>query len=99
MCPERGVGAALVLPHADPQAMNLHLVAISARVAKGAHAVVQLDGAGWHQPGERLRVPDNISLLIQPADAAELNPAENIWQYLRQNFLANRVFKTYQGNP
>ena len=42
-------------------------------------------------------MPDNISLLIQPAYAPELNPAENIWQYLRQNFLANRVFKTYEA--
>ena len=25
----------------------------------------------------------------------ELNAAENIWQYLRQTYLANRVFKSY----
>jgi len=25
----------------------------------------------------------------------ELNPAENIWQYLRDNWLSNRVFKSY----
>jgi hypothetical protein len=30
-----------------------------------------------------------------PAACPELNAAENIWQYLRQTYLSNRVFKTY----
>jgi transposase len=95
VCPARGIGAGLVLPLANTHAMNLHLAEISRHVAAGAHAVVQMDGAGWHQPGGRLRVPDNISVLIQPPYAPELNPTENVWQYLRQNYLANRVFDTY----
>jgi hypothetical protein len=33
--------------------MNLHLVEISANVAPGAHAVLTIDGAGWHQTGDR----------------------------------------------
>jgi transposase len=86
-----------VLPLANTEAMNLHLAKISERVAPGAHAVVQLDGAGWHQPGERLQVPANISLLYQPPYSPELNPAENVWQYLRQNYLANRVLTTYEA--
>jgi transposase len=59
----------------------------------GAHAIITLDGAGWHRSGDKLKVPDNISLLLLPPYAPELNPQENIWQYLRQNYLANRVFK------
>ena len=46
--------------------MTLHLAEISRQVAPGAHAVVTLDGAGWHQTGGKLRVPDNISLLPLP---------------------------------
>lgn len=95
VCPARGVGAALVLPQADAEAMNLHLAEISRCIAPGAHAVVTLDGAGWHQTGGRLRVPDNISLLHLPPYSPELNPVENVWQFLRQNHLANRVFDTY----
>ena len=95
VCAERGVGAAIVVPKADAYAMGLHLAEISGQVAPGAHAVVVLDGAGWHKPGKRLRVPDNISLLHLPPYSPELNPQENIWQYLRQNFLSNRVFATY----
>jgi hypothetical protein len=60
VCPDRGVGAALVLPHADIQAMNLHLREISTQVAAGAHAVLTVDGAGWHKPGGGLRVPNNV---------------------------------------
>lgn len=55
-----------MLPCVNIEAMNLHLAEISAQIAPGAHAVVTLDGAGWHQPGGRLIVPDNISLLPLP---------------------------------
>ena len=97
VCPARGVGAALVLPYANREAMNLHLAEISLCVSPGAHAVVTLDGAGWHQPGEGLKVPANISLLALPPYSPELNPQENVWQFLRQNYLSNRVFETYEG--
>ena len=97
VCPARGTGAALVLPYANAEAMNLHLAEISTCVTLGAHAVVTLDGAGWHQPGDKLKVPDNISLLPLPPYSPELNPAENVWQYLRQNQLSNRVFETYDA--
>lgn len=97
VCPARGAGAALVLPYANVEAMNLHLAEISRCVAPGAHAVITLDGAGWHQQGGRLRVPDNIGLLPLPPYSPELNPQENVWQYLRQNYLAHRVFETYEA--
>ena len=77
--------------------MALHLAEIGRQVAPGAHAVVTLDGAGWHQTGGKLRVPDNISLLPLPPYSPELNPVENVWQFLRQNQLSNRVFETYDA--
>ena len=40
-------------------------------------------------------MPDNISLLPLPPYSPELNPQENVWQYLRQNYLSNRIFDTY----
>jgi putative transposase len=81
-----------VLPHADAEAMNLHLAEISRHVTPGAHAVVWADGAGWHKTGGKLKLPSNISLLKLPPYSPELNPVENVWQYLRQNQLSNRVF-------
>ena len=95
--PARGVGAALVLPFANAEMMNLHLAEISATVAPGAHAVLTVDGAGWHQTGDKLRVPHNITLLHLPPYSPELNPVENIWAYLRGNKLSNRVFDNYDA--
>ena len=82
------------MPFANTHAMNEYLVEISSQVEEGAHAIVIIDGAGWHT-AKALRTPDNISLLRLPAYSPELNPQENIWQYLRQNALANRVYETY----
>jgi transposase len=75
--------------------MSRHLAEISSQVQSGHHAVVILDGAGWHQTGSKIKIPDNISLLHIPPYSPELNPVENIWQYLRQNLLSNRVFADY----
>ena len=84
-----------MLPDVNAEAMNLHLAEISRHVAPGAHAVIILDGAGWHQTGGKLQIPDNISLLPLPPYSPELNPVENVWQFLRQNYLSNRVYETY----
>ena len=92
--PARGVGAALALPHANTEAMQLHLDEISRNVAAGAHAVLIFDRAGWHTTG-KLDMPDNITPIWLPSRAPELNPVENVRQYLRQNWLANTVFETY----
>ena len=75
--------------------MSLHLAEIGAAVTLGAHAVLVLDGAGWHRLGGRLRVPDNVTLLHLPPCSPELNPVENVWAFLRGNALSNRVFDTY----
>ena len=96
ICPARGTGVGLALPYADTEAMQLHLDAISCQVARGAHAVLLLDRAGWHTTGN-LKVPKNMTLIFLPSRAPELNPVENIWQYLRQTWLSNRVFDTYEA--
>ena len=94
ICPKAGKGAALVMPRCDTEAMNLHLVEISKAVAPGAHAVLLLDQAGWHTTA-KLAVPANITLLPLPPRCPELNPQENVWQFIRNNWLSNRVFQSY----
>jgi hypothetical protein len=96
VCPERAVGAAVVLPEVNVEAMNIHLAEISRCVTQGAHAVLVLDGAGWHT-SPRLRLPENISLLPLPRYAPELNPVEIIWEFLRQNLLSHRVWESYDA--
>ena len=95
VCPERAEAAALIMPHADTQAMSAHLAGIAKTVASGAHALLILDGAGWHGSAE-LEVPDNITLLKLPPYSPELNPMENVWAYLRANKLAISVFDNYE---
>ena len=94
ICPARGVGAGLALPFANTHAMQLHINEIARHVAKRAHAVLLMDRAGWHTTAN-LIWPRNITPILLPSRAPELNPVENIWHYLRQNFLSNRVFDTY----
>jgi hypothetical protein len=97
LCADRAVGAAIIMPAVNSEAMNEHLKEISTQVAPGSHAVLVCDGAGWHQRGGRLLVPDNITLLPLPAYAPELNPMENVWDYLRGNHLSHRVWDTYEA--
>ncbi len=96
VCPERDTGAALMLPWANTDAMNQHLKEISHTVARRAHAAVFMDRAPWHTSKE-LKVPKNLTVILLPARSPELNPVENIWQYLRQNWLSNRVFEDYDA--
>ena len=42
---------------------------------------------GWSKGPEPRR--------LLPSRAPELNPVENVWQHLRQTWLSNRVFETY----
>lgn len=76
--------------------MALHLADISLAVAPGAHAVVLMDQAGWHTTG-KLEIPGNISIIALPAKCPELNPVENIWQFMRDNWLSNRAFTSYDN--
>lgn len=82
------------MPFADTEAMQAHLDEIGRTVARGTHAVLILDRAGWHTT-DKLRVPRNITLIWLPSRSPELNPVENIWQYLRGNWLSNTVFEGY----
>jgi len=94
ICPAKGKGAALMLPEANAQAMQAHLDEISRKVASDAHAALLMDRAGWHTT-TRLKVPSNITVILLPSRAPELNPMENVWQFMRQNWLSNRIFKSF----
>jgi hypothetical protein len=95
VCPARDTGAAIVMPMVNTIAMNEHLVEIGRCVSPGAHAVLILDGAGWH-PREGLAVPTNISLVFLPTYSPQLNPVEELWHELRRHYLANRVIDTVE---
>jgi len=88
--PLDGQMSSLVLPWVDTHLMSLFLAHTSHRFA-GDHCVLFLDGAGWHKAHE-LKVPSNMSLLALPPYSPELNPAEHVWEYVRENDMRNRIF-------
>ena len=79
------------MPRCDTAAMQWHLDEIATQIAPGAHGVVILDQAGWHTT-DKLDLPANITLIPLPPRSPELNPVENVWQYMRDNWLSNLVF-------
>lgn len=95
VCPAKDEAVALVLPSVNTHGMLEHLKAISATVPLGRHAVVVLDQAAWHTTS-KVQIFDNLTLLPLPAASPELNPVEQVWQQLRDNWLANRCFEGYE---
>ena len=94
VCPSRDTGVAIIMPYADTEAMQKHVNEIARAVAPGAHALVISDQAGWHTT-PKLKIPKNLTMMPLPPVCPELNAAENIWQYMRQNYLSNLVFAGY----
>lgn len=95
ICPQKKQSVGLVLPLANTNSMQMHLDEISKYVEKGRHAVIVVDKAAWHTTN-KLNLPKNISLLPLPATSPELNPVEQVWSWIRQHSLANRVFKDHE---
>ena len=81
----------------NTDAMNEHLRAISAHVTPGAHAVLVCDGAGWHAKSKEIVVPFNMTLVTLPAYPPELNPMENVREFLRNNKFGAQVWKSYKA--
>ncbi|MDK2609585.1 transposase, partial [Vibrio vulnificus] len=72
-----------------------HLKQLSAVTEKGRHAVVIMDGAGWHT-NDIAEPFDNVSIIKLPPYSPELNPIEQVWSWLRQHSLANQSFADYE---
>ncbi|WP_175422519.1 IS630 family transposase [Vibrio scophthalmi] len=94
VCPARGIGEAIVVPWVNKDIMINHLVQISKATEKGRHAVVIMDGAGWHTDDIASEL-NNVSIIKLPPYSPELNPIEQVWSWLRQHYLANQSFTDY----
>ncbi|HAS8111049.1 TPA: IS630 family transposase [Vibrio vulnificus] len=95
VCPARGIGEAMVVPWVNKNIMVEHLKQLSAVTEKGRHAVVIMDGAGWHT-NDIAEPFDNVSIIKLPPYSPELNPIEQVWSWLRQHSLANQSFADYE---
>lgn len=94
--PATGADVALVLPEATTTTMQLFLVEFAAALPQNVHAVLVLDGAGWHG-AHALAIPPNVTLVPLPPYAPELNPVERVWLYLRERFLSLQVLRDYRA--
>ena len=96
VCPERDTGVALVMPYPTSEAMQQLLDELSGELPQDRHAVLIVDGAGWHT-AHRLRWPANVTPLRLPAYSPELNLIERVWLYLRERYLSHQLFDTYEA--
>jgi hypothetical protein len=88
--PATGVDFTLVISHVSAAAMDMFLAQFARTLPDDLHAVMVLDGAGWHD--ERpLHVPANLTLVPLPPCAPELTPVKRIWLYLRERYLSHRL--------
>lgn len=94
VCPKKDQAVGLIMPTIGTNCMQLHLDEIAKQIEPGNHAVIIFDQAAWHTT-KKLRLAKNISLLPLPAASPELNPTEQVWQVLRDRYLANRHFNSY----
>lgn len=88
--PHDGTMDSLVLPWVNAEAMSLFLAEVAQRHAHEFILMV-MDQAGWHLASD-LSVPENMRLLFLPPYSPELNPAEHLWDALREDCFANHVF-------
>ncbi len=72
-----------------------HLRQLSAVTEKGRHAVVIMDGVGWHTE-EIANDCQNLSVIKLPPYSPELNPIEQVWSWLRQHYRANPSFADHE---
>ena len=92
-CPERDLACGLILPYANTEMMQLHLNEITKEIEPDSHALMIIDGAGWHR-SDKLNIPENITFIQTPPSSPQCNPAEKPWQFLKDNFLSQCIFET-----
>lgn len=83
------------IDHMTRKKMNTESMSCFLKQVSKAHPdefnVMIVDGASSHK-GKELEIPKNMALVFLPSYSPELNPAEQIWNILRRDYFANRVF-------
>ena len=96
VCITNGASEAIVVPYVNKDIMKVHLEQISKATPIDRHAVIIMDGAGWHSDDIGSGF-NNITIIKLPPYSPELNPIEQVWSWMRQHHLANRSFKGYEN--
>lgn len=96
VCPETGRALGAMHPDLDAGRINQLLTDFAAELPEDEHAVLVWDNAGFHTAGT-IKVPRNVTLLPLPPASPELNPAENLWHYLKSHHWSNRCYEDYDA--
>jgi hypothetical protein len=89
VCPESGEVFSLILPVCNTDAMTLFMDELSVYY-KDFKVIVFMDKAGWHTSKE-LMIADNVRILHLPPYSPELNPAEHLWEHIREKYFRNQM--------
>lgn len=93
LCPYDGAMDSLILPSMHASVHQIFLDELSRRYPKELLCLI-LDGAPAHKAGkQKLRIPENIRLVILPPYSPELNPVEHLWEAMREEHFCNCVFR------
>ena len=93
-CARSGDSFGLILPNTNTITMQIYIDQLSKHLKVGRHIALVVDNAGWHT-SQKLKMPENITLIPLPPYSPELNPAEQIWEWMKHNYLSNLYFKNY----
>ena len=93
--PHDGVMDSLILPWVNAHTMPMFLSTVSHRHPDD-YIVMVMDQAGWHV-AQQLEVPKTMRLVLLPPYSPEINPAEHIWDALREDCVANTVFASLEA--
>ena len=92
VAPALGKMTSLILPYANAEMMNIFVDHV-AQEFEEYFIVMLVDGAGWHRSKD-LKIPENIRFIEQPSHSPELNPAEHIWEAIREKATHNEAFES-----
>lgn len=93
VAPGTGEVDSLILPDMYSSTLQVFLEELARRHPDELILLV-MDSAPCHRAGHNLlTIPHNIHLLFQPPYSPEVNPAERLWDELREKFFKNCVFR------
>jgi hypothetical protein len=93
VCPETGENFSLILPYANTEGMNIYLKEF-VKEFQNYRVIMVMDNASWHISKE-LETSDNLAFMFLPPYSPELNPAEHLWEYIREKKgFNNNVFNS-----
>ena len=88
--PQDGKLDTMIASRMNTETMSRFLAHVAGKYPR-EHIIMVLDGAPSHR-GKALLVPENMCLLALPPYSPELNPAELLWDELREKEFGNLVF-------